>query len=128
MINDIQHIARKVLETPFWPDDVETKVSYHRTHDDCDGNYSEGIAVAFTQDGDAWVQTIKKSMGMCRYREPHFGGGLSPRVRNALLLLALAIKLDNGDGKFEYSELESSLTEELNVSCPNLRRNCGILK
>ena len=112
--NDIQNLAREVLETAFWPEGVQTKVSYHRTHDDCDGDYTEGIAIAFTQDGDAWVQTVKKSMGMCRYREPCIGGGLSPRVRNALLLLALAIKLDNENGKFEY-------TEELDVSCPN----CG---
>jgi len=88
----VKNLVHKVLETPFWPEDLQTMKQYFRTHDDCDGELSNGIVVTISTDGDAWVETCP---GGCRFRMPMTGGGLSPRVRNALLLLAVAIQLDN---------------------------------
>ena len=88
----MKNLVHKVLETPFWPEDLQAMKRYFRTHDDCDGERGNGITVTISTDGDAWVETCP---GGCRFRMPMTGGGLSPRVRNALLLLAVAIKLDN---------------------------------
>jgi len=81
----------KLLDTPFWPQQLDINKDYFRTHDDCDGDLYKGITVGFTQDGDAWINTYKQG---CRFRTYH-GGGKSLRIRNALLFLALAIQLDN---------------------------------
>jgi hypothetical protein len=97
--NKVQAMVKKVLETPFLPDEIVAEKCYFRTHDDCDGNKHEGVSVTITPDGDAWVETRCKSFSSCRYRMPMLGGGNSPRVRNALLLLAVAIKLDNDASK-----------------------------
>ena len=95
MTKDIQRMARKVLETPFCPDGVSFSSNHFRTQDDCDGDYSSGVNVIVGPDGDAWIGATCELGEMCRYRIPVIGGGRSPRVRNALLLLALAIDLDN---------------------------------
>lgn len=84
---------KKILETPFFPESIKPMIGYFRTHDDCDGDRSQGISVAISNDSDAWI-SINQRYNSCRYRT-YFGGGLSPRTRNALLILALAIKLDN---------------------------------
>lgn len=47
---------KKLLETPFWPEDLETKKVYFRTHDDCDGDKSQGLGLIITPDGDVWVR------------------------------------------------------------------------
>lgn len=86
---------KKILETPFFPESLKPMTNYFRTHDDCDGDRFEGINVTIGNDSDAWVGMVSK-MSACRYRT-YFGGGLSPRTRNALLILALAIKLDNDE-------------------------------
>jgi len=87
----------KILETPFWPESVDAMKSYFITHDDCDGDISEGLRVTISNDGDVWVSdTIRRSMVSCRFRT-HAGGGRSLRVRNALLILAMAIKLEGID-------------------------------
>jgi len=90
---------RKLLEEPFWLNTLETKNVYSRFEDDsCNGS----ISVQFTQDGDGWIQILSKPdkndfhLDM-RFRMPFIGGGQSPRVRNALLILAEAIRLDNQD-------------------------------
>ncbi|OGG44876.1 hypothetical protein A2673_03260 [Candidatus Kaiserbacteria bacterium RIFCSPHIGHO2_01_FULL_50_13] len=54
-----------------------------------------GVLVAFSEDGDGSIDFVKtypaKSVLFCTGR----GGGMSPCTRNALLILALAIKHDN---------------------------------
>ncbi|MDP2934348.1 MAG: hypothetical protein Q8N59_01070 [bacterium] len=85
--------VRRVLENPFWISGLETDKYYERLHDDHDGTYQGNIRVAIAQDGDIYVETDGKSL--LRFRMPFSGGGMSPRVRNALLILAYAIKLDN---------------------------------
>ena len=84
--------ARELLEASWWPSELETRVPCFRTQDDCDGDRASGIMVVVTEDGDVSVETHK---GPCRYCMPMRGGGLSHRTRNALLMLALAIKLDD---------------------------------
>jgi hypothetical protein len=87
--------VRRVLETPFWIEGLETDVFYERLHDDHDGSRQGRILVAMGRNGDAWVSVNGPSnVPTLRFRT-FGGGGLSPRVRNALMVLAQAIKLDN---------------------------------
>lgn len=85
--------VKDVIEAVEWLPELETNCNYFRTHDDCEGDLSQGLNVIFSMDGDAWVST--RYGESCRFRMPFGGGGRSPRVRNALMVLAMAIKLDN---------------------------------
>ena len=87
--------AHRLLENPFWIQELKVNTPYTRTQDDHDGTWTGKVSVTFGPDGDAWVEVDKTDS--LRFREPVIGGGRSPRVRNALMLLALAIKLDNED-------------------------------
>lgn len=79
-----------------WPEDLEPFTEYRRVHDDHDGTHSGSIAVTFTPDGDAHVSADAEPGSSLRYRTS-FGGGASLRTRNALVILALAIKMDSGE-------------------------------
>ncbi len=94
----ISEKIKELLESAWWPGEIEVNKNYFRTHDDCDGDTSEGVSLTFSVDGDAHIICTRRAMQSCRYRIPSIGGGRSPRVRKALLILALAIKLDNEDG------------------------------
>lgn len=94
---DIENTLEKILNSDFWIKSLKTQKDYFRTHDDCDGDMSQGVSVSIRPDGDVYVSTTHKEVG-CRFRMPFLGGGLSPRVRNALLILAMAIDLDNKGG------------------------------
>jgi hypothetical protein len=72
---------------------------YSRTHDDCDGDLSESLAIRLNSDKSLSVWA--KSRNSLRFRIPLFGGGASGRVRNALMVLALAIKISNESCKSE---------------------------
>lgn len=85
--------TRRVLENPFWISELSSNVNYTRIQDDHDGTKEGQLTVDFTCDGDAWVFTDKHHQPM-RFRTFH-GGGMSERTRNALMILAYAIKLDN---------------------------------
>jgi len=97
MREDIQADAIRLLETPFWPEGLETRTRYYRPHDDEPPANGHGISVVISNDGDVWPDLQRAPFIGPRYRMPMIGGGASPRVRNALLLLALAIKLDNAE-------------------------------
>ncbi len=85
----------RVLNNFFWIPELSAEEAYTRIHDDCDGELDGIIEVAFSdQVGDIGVRTSKSDRGYLRFRDG-FGGGMSLRVRNALMILALAIKLDN---------------------------------
>lgn len=73
-------------------DGIEPGKQYERTHDDHDGEWEGTIRVEIADDGDVWVGS-DRFPGMLRFRNS-FGGGCSPRVWNALRILALAINLD----------------------------------
>lgn len=88
-------LLKKILNSPFYPPELETNVGYFRTQDDCDGDTHEGICVSIGTDGDVFISARHRPMQSCRYRMPMVGGGRSPRTRLALLILALAIKLDD---------------------------------
>ena len=86
-----------LLEGGYWPHTLETRHAYTRRHDDTDGEMGEDqeLTVTFGPDGDAWV-VLPQSLKSLRFRTLS-GGGKSLRVRNALLVLAEAIRRDNED-------------------------------
>lgn len=87
----VQYI-HKILTSYFWPPSLHTTEIYERQHDDTDGEIGEGyLTVEFNSVGDAFVGVDGKTL---RFRMNN-GGGKSPCVRNALLVLAEAIRLDN---------------------------------
>lgn len=89
---------RKLLNSNFWPQSIQSGIRYTRVHDDCDGDMSQVLSVVIGDDGDAWVAADADTpFSSLRFRVPLIGGGMSPRVRNALLILAEAIRLDNED-------------------------------
>lgn len=83
-----------LLESMFWPKSLSFGSAYSRIDDDCDGQRGpeHALTVVIGQDGDLHV--LQCGDNSLRFREP-FGGGASPRVRNALLVLAEAIRRDN---------------------------------
>lgn len=84
--------VRALMNVP-WPPELEADIAYSRLHDDTDGADQGRIIVGFTRDGDAWIETDRHKGPALRFRTD-FGGGNSPLVRNALVLLALAIRLE----------------------------------
>lgn len=87
-----------------WPEGLEALVSYSRLHDDHDGTFQGSIAVVIGPDGDAHVTVPgRRPCQSLRYRTSQ-GGGRSMRVRNALLILALAIKMDNEERPIQIPE------------------------
>jgi len=89
-------IAEVLLETPHWPAGIEVDERYTRFDDDTRKGH---IALLISNDGDAWLDLLsqldEEDPYSHRFRMPMIGGGQSPRVRQALLILALAIKKDN---------------------------------
>jgi len=76
--------------------EVATSRPQSRIEDDSNNK----LVVVFSCDGDAWIQIEPETNTMkrcCRFRETSTGGGESKRVRQALMILALAIKADNKD-------------------------------
>lgn len=95
----IEHNIKELLEEPFWLSTLDTHTTYLRFEDD---SHDGCIAVQFSQDGDGWIEVLSKPdkndfhVDM-RFRMPFVGDGQSSRVRNALLILAEAIRLDDED-------------------------------
>jgi hypothetical protein len=91
---------RRLLESALpHPAEIEPGVLYMRLQDDHDGTYEGLIGVAFSRDGDAHVQFTESESGAPLRFRTILGGGASPRTRNALVLLALAMKLDADEEK-----------------------------
>jgi len=86
----------RILKKDFWLPGLVVGECYRRLHDDNDGEKEGYVIVGFLPDGDAWITTDKTRGSGLRFRTS-FGGGRSLRVRNALLILAEAIRLDNED-------------------------------
>jgi hypothetical protein len=87
--------VRRVLENQFWIPELGAEVIYSRIEDDCDGDFTKKLAVEFNCVGDVLINTGDRCPPL-RFRMPGMlGGGRSPRTRNALMILALAMKLDN---------------------------------
>jgi hypothetical protein len=98
-LTDDEKLIHALLEKPFWISTLETMKGYSRLHDDHDGTYRGSIYVQFGRDGDAHI--LSDSEAGLRFRMPEIGGGMSPRVRNALMILAEAIRLDNQERPIE---------------------------
>ena len=92
-----EEVIRVLLEAAFWPKSLKTNTQYSRYDDD---TYMGHISVVFSGDSDGWLDIMSEKdpedMFSHRFRN-FFGGGQSERVRNAILILAMAIKLDNED-------------------------------
>lgn len=92
-----EKLIHALLNDNYWLPQLRPDTRYARTTDDHDGKFFPKVNVIFSGDGDAWmmVQTLRPEvMASCRFRTG-MGGGHSLRVRNALLILAEAIRLDN---------------------------------
>ena len=92
-----EEVIRAILEKPFWPPEARTNVGYRRFGDDNNST----LTVSFSNDSDGWIEVFEhkdpeEPMYGLRFRT-FFGGGQSERTRNALLILARAIALDNKD-------------------------------
>lgn len=96
-----------LLEAMFWPAHLKGDAIYVRRSDDTDGHdntISVQVATGIRA-GDAYVEIQSKidpesnSWGNHCFRSV-LGGGASPRVRNALVILARAIQMDNIDFPF----------------------------
>ena len=90
---ELERRARQVLEEPFWITELKTDIWYIRLHDDHDGTKKGKVAVMILENGDCVISNDSQRESL-RFRTMG-GGGNSLRVRNALMILALAIKLDN---------------------------------
>ena len=84
----------RILENPFWIPGLSSNDVYQRLHDDHDGTLEGKIIIQIDQTGDVFFQTDTEKWQPMRFRTI-IGGGRSLRTRNALILLAFAMKLDN---------------------------------
>lgn len=94
-----KQLTRELLDAHYWPEGINSGEVYQRFEDDSPTGF---IQVVFGEDGDAHFAVIQDRdpndfRFSMRFRMPMIGGGESPRVRNALLILAEAIRLDNED-------------------------------
>lgn len=88
---NIEKLVSRILEESFWLADLQTDTTYERQCDDT----NDKILLRFDRDGDAWMRTTNLSNEPLMFRMNFIGGGKSLRTRNALLILALAMKMDN---------------------------------
>lgn len=94
----VSRALNTLLEGSYWLPSLTVRTGYSRRQDDTDGDRgpAQTLTVALGPDGDAWVLQPPPNSPDFRFRT-HAGGGQSPRVRNALLVLAEAIRRDNED-------------------------------
>ena len=97
--NAVAKAMNTLLEGQFMAP-IEDMTSYSRVHDDCDGDPSQSLDVIMSPDGD--IHLVAGTISL-RFRTFH-GGGMSPRVRNALIVLAEAIRRDNADHPQHFSQ------------------------
>ena len=89
-----ERAVARVLTPDYWLRSLEVRCCYSRRQDDTDGqrDHAQNLDVTIGPDGDCWLtagggQTL-------RFRT-WAGGGMSVRTRQALMVLAEAIRLDN---------------------------------
>ncbi len=90
---DPERAVARVLEPDYWISTLAPREAYTRRHDDTDGDttVAQDLTVAIGPDGDCWV---KAGGGKTLRFRTFGGGGQSLRTRQALLVLAEAIRLD----------------------------------
>lgn len=72
-----------------------------RTHDDCDGDHTQGLEIVTDPMGDIYVCVHPGPFASSVRFRTWGGGGMSPNVHAALRALADAITLDNASTPFE---------------------------
>lgn len=113
-MNEESKQIKKLLETPFWLDGVDTKNVYQVKDDDAQGC----LTVCFGEDGDAHIQTLMEPSYVSLRARTYAGGGRNLRTRMAIMFLALAIKLDNE----EHAKAACGICDNpkcTDVSCPH---------
>lgn len=86
------HAIRELLESPVFPESLNGLDFFQVRTDDADGNQViDMLTVEIAGDSDVHLHIING--GTCRFRTLA-GGGKHLRVRQALLILAEAIRLD----------------------------------
>ncbi len=101
---DQDTVVKTILKYLPWPREVRTQTEYFVKEDDNDG-IRRGIGVSFLDNGDGIIDLSSYHIESEIYSTPHVyrfrnlcGGGRKLFVHGALLLLALAIKLDPDEG------------------------------
>lgn len=92
----VTRLLPRILITPLGVD-VLPSSTHERVHDDHEGTWTGCLQLVMSADGDMWIRTTAPKQigqGFLRFRGLT-GGSASPRIHNALRILALAIKLDN---------------------------------
>ena len=88
---------KKILESPFWIGGIESNVPYETHDDDSPDSEIALLQVVFSIDGDAWVTKLTESSIKSIRKRTHQGGGRDLRTRQALMILAYAMKLDKAN-------------------------------
>lgn len=97
---------KKLLETPFWIEGIESNVLYE-TEDDDSPPDEAFLRVVFSIDGDAWVSKFTGHNAMKSIRKRTYqGGGKDLRTRIALMILAYAMKLDEEERKAHLAKYQ----------------------
>jgi len=93
----VSRAMNTLLEGSYWPATLGARDTHTRRQDDTDGQRGpdQDLSVSIGPDGDMWV-VLPSSAQSLRFRTAA-GGGQSLRVRNALMVLAEAIRRDNED-------------------------------
>ncbi len=100
-------VITAILNTSFWLQGLAVNTPYTRGADDTQGG---SICVRFSSDGsaDGWIEVLStpdpEEQNTVQRFHSYFGGGVSLRVRTALLILALAIKIENEGRKIDENE------------------------
>jgi len=91
-----ERAVARVLQPDYWLQSLDTRTGYTRRHDDTDGErgHEQDLTVVIGPDGDAWIEAGGGKM--LRFRT-YAGGGQSLRTRQALMVLAEAIRQDNAE-------------------------------
>lgn len=94
---DAAKAVAKLLRSNFWLPTLRPGERYARLQDDHDGLRWGILSVVFSEDADAWIEVDMNGVEVCgqtaRFRTGH-GGGQSLRTRQALQILAEAMRLD----------------------------------
>lgn len=109
-----REVIETLLDADFFPEWIETGKGYQRYGDD---QRLGSITVGCLPDGDGAIeinsQLDPNELTRIHRFRTYFGGGQSERVRKALLILALAIQMDNE----ELPQLRDDLIKQA-CTCP----------
>lgn len=94
---DYQKIVEKLLNAPYFLPHLTTDKNYSREEDDSEMGAGVGVTVRIDSFGDIYLWTTGEKR-IHRFRTMG-GGGNSLRTRNALMILAEAMRLDSESGR-----------------------------